>query len=189
AGQAPLHGVRAAGVGPGGEDAEVAARLCECLHIDASPDRLLLNVAHALGAMGERVLEELLRALAAFGRLLCRVRCFARLAAGPGGEVVAKFPTRPARRARSWSEVPKASAVEKIFTRSASVRSGATPACRNRFLLAAKPAFAGPVHVDLAVIAAAGKMKNPLALAVHIALDDTLGRRSTRRRSRHPQLS
>jgi hypothetical protein len=32
--QAPLHGVRAAGVGPGGDDAEVAARLLERLHVD-----------------------------------------------------------------------------------------------------------------------------------------------------------
>jgi hypothetical protein len=62
AGQAPLHGLHAPGIAAAGDDAG-----------------RLFDVAHLLGAMGERVLEEPLRALPTLCRP-CRLRCFTWLA-------------------------------------------------------------------------------------------------------------
>ena len=55
--QAPLHAVRSAGVGSAGDDAKVAARLLERLHIDVGLHGRVLDVADAPGAMGERPLR------------------------------------------------------------------------------------------------------------------------------------
>jgi hypothetical protein len=62
--QAPLHGVRPASVSAVGDDTEVGARLLQRLHVDVRLFSRLLDIAHAPRAMGERVLEESLRALA-----------------------------------------------------------------------------------------------------------------------------
>ena len=69
AGQAPLHGVRPAGVGAADDNVEIGTRLLQRAHIDVSALRRLPDVADALGTMGERVLEEPLRAFASLGRL------------------------------------------------------------------------------------------------------------------------
>jgi hypothetical protein len=66
AGQAPLHGVRPAGIGAGGDDAEIGARLFQRLRIDVGLGGRLLDVGHLLRATRKLVLEELLRPPAAF---------------------------------------------------------------------------------------------------------------------------
>jgi hypothetical protein len=69
--QGPLHGECIAGIGvaaAAGDDTEIAARLGECLRVDVRLFGRLLDIGHLLGATGERVAEQLLRALAAFGR-------------------------------------------------------------------------------------------------------------------------
>src|SRR5215470_13346747 len=57
-----------------GDDAEVGARLPERLRIDVRTNGCLFYVGRALGALGERVLQKTLRALAALGRLRDRGR-------------------------------------------------------------------------------------------------------------------
>src|SRR5215472_4486159 len=69
AGQAPLHGLHAAGIGAAGDDAEVAARLRERLDVDVGLFGRFLDVGHPLGATSELLAKELLRALAALGWL------------------------------------------------------------------------------------------------------------------------
>ena len=86
--------MRPAGIGAAGDDAEIGTRLFERMRIDVRLLGRLLEVAHLLGAVGERVQEEALRALPAFR--LCRLRCFTLLArlltrflARLGGQLVA----------------------------------------------------------------------------------------------------
>src|SRR5215813_15637019 len=69
AGQRPLHGLHAAGIAAGGDDAEVGARLPERLLIDVGLSGRLLDDARRLGATCELLAQELLRALAALGWL------------------------------------------------------------------------------------------------------------------------
>ena len=49
----------------------------------------LLNITHALGAMGKRIAKKSLRPLAAVGLLCQHRRCFTWLAARVGGQVLA----------------------------------------------------------------------------------------------------
>src|SRR5215831_17796808 len=69
AGQAPLHCLHAAGIAAGGDDAEVAAGLPECLLIDVGLSGRLLDDARLLGATSELLAQEMQRALAALGWL------------------------------------------------------------------------------------------------------------------------
>jgi len=73
--QAPLHRLDAAGVGAAGDDAEVGARLLQRRRIDVGLAGGRLDAAHRLGAMGERVAEEALRALAGFRAGSTRSTC------------------------------------------------------------------------------------------------------------------
>src|SRR5215831_13886687 len=72
--QAPLHGLHAAGIAAAGDDAEVGAGLPECLLIDVGLSGSILDDARRLGATCELLAKELLRALAALGRLRDRGR-------------------------------------------------------------------------------------------------------------------
>jgi len=74
AGQGPLHGVRPAGIGAAGDDAEIGARLPEQVLVDVGLGGRRLDVGHQRGAMGQRLLEEALRPLAALANCLCRLR-------------------------------------------------------------------------------------------------------------------
>src|SRR5262245_11029694 len=65
--QAPLHRLRAAGIGAAGDDAEVGAGLLQRRRIHVGFRGGCLDGGHRLEATCERVLEKLLRALAAFG--------------------------------------------------------------------------------------------------------------------------
>src|SRR5262252_8331381 len=70
-GQAPLQRLRPAGDGTARDDAELGARLAERVRINVRLLGRLLEIAHRLGAMGERVAEKPLSAFAAFR--LCRL--------------------------------------------------------------------------------------------------------------------
>ena len=72
--QRPLYRLHASGIAAGSDDAEGGARLVQRLRIDVGLGGRLLEVAHLLGAMGERVAEKALCALAALR--LCRLRFF-----------------------------------------------------------------------------------------------------------------
>jgi hypothetical protein len=75
AGQAPLHRVRAAGIGAGGDDAEVGARLLERLRIDVGLFGRLLGIADLLRAISERVRDrgrDDATIAAGVGRYACR---------------------------------------------------------------------------------------------------------------------
>ena len=65
--QAPLHGLRPAGIGAAGDDAEIGACLPERLLIDVGLGGSILDDARRLGATCELLAQELLRALAALG--------------------------------------------------------------------------------------------------------------------------
>src|SRR5262245_917203 len=67
--QAPLHGLRPAGIGAAGDDAEIGACLPERLLIDVGLGGSILDDARRLGTTCELVPEEMLRALTALGRL------------------------------------------------------------------------------------------------------------------------
>src|SRR5262249_42899029 len=71
--QAPLHGLRPAGIGAAGDDAEIGACLPERLLIDVGLGGSILDDARRLGATSELLAKEMQRALAALGRL-CRLR-------------------------------------------------------------------------------------------------------------------
>jgi hypothetical protein len=75
AGEAPLHRLRPAGIGAGGDDAEIAARLLQRRRIDVGLGGRFLDGGHLLGAMGERVFEKVPGALAAIARLYRRRCC------------------------------------------------------------------------------------------------------------------
>jgi hypothetical protein len=79
-GQAPLHGLRSAGIGAADDDAKPGARPLERVLIDTGLHRRRLDVAHLLGAVGERVEQKALCALARLGNGTCRRRWLARLA-------------------------------------------------------------------------------------------------------------
>jgi len=64
AGQAPLHGLHAAGIAARSDDAEIGARLFERHRIDVDLAGRRLDRGHRLGAMRELVAEEALRAAA-----------------------------------------------------------------------------------------------------------------------------
>jgi len=74
AGQAPLQGVRSAGIGAAGDEAEVGARPLQRLRINVRLGGRFLDGARLLGATCELLPQELLRPLAAIGRR-CRLRC------------------------------------------------------------------------------------------------------------------
>ena len=59
--------MHAAGIAAGGDDAEITARLRERVRIDVGLFSGIFDGGRRLGAMRERVFEEPLRALAAFG--------------------------------------------------------------------------------------------------------------------------
>ena len=81
-GQAPLHGLRSAGIGAAGDNVEIAARLLQRLQIDVGLGGGRLDGGHRLGAARERVPEEPLRALAGLARLCsCSTHRLARLLA------------------------------------------------------------------------------------------------------------
>src|SRR5262245_41732162 len=68
--QAPLDRLYAAGrIAAARHDAEIAARQFECTGVDVCLLGRLFDFARLLGATCERVLEKLLRTLAALGRL------------------------------------------------------------------------------------------------------------------------
>src|SRR5262249_38883967 len=69
AGQAPRHGLHAAGIAAAGDEAEVAAGLPECLLIDVGLSGRLLDDARLLWATSELLAKEMQRALAALGWL------------------------------------------------------------------------------------------------------------------------
>ena len=79
--QAPLHRLRAAGIGAAGDDAEVGARPIQHRLADVGLDGRVLDGARRLGAMGELLPQEMLGALLALGRLCRRRACLAGLLA------------------------------------------------------------------------------------------------------------
>jgi len=97
AGQRPLHGLHAAGNAAGGDDAEVGARLPERLLVNVGLGGRILDDARLLGATSELLAKELLRALAALGRL-CRLRCFTRA-------LRAALRASASRASRAWTTV------------------------------------------------------------------------------------
>jgi hypothetical protein len=82
--------VGAAGIGTAGDDAEIGARLFQRLRIDVGLGGRLLDVGDLLRATRKLVLEELLCPLAAVGFWCRRLGGFTWLAAGLGGQILAR---------------------------------------------------------------------------------------------------
>jgi len=70
--QTPLHRHHAPGIGAGGDDAEIGARLGECCQVDVRPLGGLFDIARTLRTTCERVLEKALGAPGAVTGLCCQ---------------------------------------------------------------------------------------------------------------------